>query len=173
METNRERKEYRLGIDQVRRWLPHRSPFLMVDRILEIHPIGDIEKPDFSQSMAGIKVVGLKAVTYNEPIFQGHFPDFSIFPGVMVIEAMAQVGSFSVYPYFMKTPDQDPPKLETILVGVDNVRFRRPVVPGDSLRIETLVTKTRRQMWIYDAVATVDGEKVAEASIMANLKLEA
>jgi 3-hydroxyacyl-[acyl-carrier-protein] dehydratase len=72
----------------------------------------------------------------------------------------------------MKTPDQAPPKLETILVGVDNVRFRRPVVPGDSLRLETLVTKTRGRMWIYDAVATVDGEKVAEASIMANLKLE-
>lgn len=163
--------EYRLGIDQVRRWLPHRAPFLMVDRILEIHPVGDLSDPSFSQTKVGVKVVGIKCVSYNEPIFQGHFPDFSIFPGVMIIETMAQVSSFSMYPYFMKTADQNPPALETILVGVDSVRFRRPVVPGDLLRVETTVTKCRGRLWAFDGIATVDGERVAEASILANLNL--
>ena len=161
--------EYRLGIDQVRRWLPHRAPFLMVDRILEIHPIGDVTDATLTQSKVGVKVVGLKCVSYNEPIFQGHFPDFSIFPGVMIIETMAQVSSFSVYPYLMNTPDQAPPALETILVGVDSVRFRKPVVPGDAMRVETTVTKCRGRLWAFDAVATVENELVAEASILANL----
>ncbi len=163
--------EYRLGIDQVRRWLPHRAPFLMVDRILSIEPIGSVDDRDFGSSKVGIKVLGLKCVSYNEPIFQGHFPQFSIFPGVMIVETMAQVASFSVYPYFMKTPDQDPPALETILIGVDDVRFRKPVVPGDTLHVSTTVTKCRGRIWAFDAVATVDGERVAEASILANLNL--
>src|SRR5690349_1648523 len=85
---------YRLGIEQVRRFLPHRAPFLLVDRILEIHPAGPVTPGDLAASKLGSRVVGLKNVTYNEPFFQGHFPQFSIFPGVLMIEAMAQVASF-------------------------------------------------------------------------------
>lgn len=167
-----EAMDYRLNVDQVRRWLPHRAPFLMVDRILSIQPVGDLDNHNFGASHVGIKVVGLKCVSYNEPIFQGHFPQFSIFPGVMIVETMAQVASFSVYPYVMRSHDQQPPNIETILVGVDSVRFRKPVIPGDTLRVEAVVTKCRGKIWAFDAVAFVDDEKVAEASILANLSLK-
>ena len=89
--------QFRLDIEKVRKFLPHRSPFLLVDRILEIHPV---PHPEGMVPSAGVgtRVVGLKSVTYNEPFFQGHFPDFAIMPGVLILETMAQVASFSVYP---------------------------------------------------------------------------
>src|ERR1700730_9418025 len=93
--------QYRLNIDQIRTFLPHRAPFLLVDRVLEIHPNGDLN--DFSpENMVGIKVVALKNYTYNEPYVMGHFPNFSIVPGVLLLETMAQAASFSIYPYMIK-----------------------------------------------------------------------
>ncbi len=161
--------EHRLGIEQVRRWLPHRQPFLMVDRVLEIHPVGDLKDLTWNSSKNGIKVVGIKNVTYNEPMFAGHFPNFSIFPGVMIIEAMAQMASFSVYPYVEYDLERVAQSLQCILVGVDGVRFRRPVVPGDTLRITTEVSKCRGKIWAFNAQAHVEGTLVAEAELMANL----
>ncbi|MCM2322270.1 MAG: 3-hydroxyacyl-ACP dehydratase FabZ [Oligoflexia bacterium] len=159
---------YRLNIDEIRRFLPHRAPFLFVDRILEIHPQGDLN--DLSpEKMVGIKVVGIKNVSYNEPFFQGHFPSCAILPGVIIVETMAQVSSFSLYPYMCRDIDRLARDFQCIMVGVDAARFRRPVVPGDTLRIETVVTKCRGKLWAFHCEATVDGQKVAEADILANL----
>jgi len=162
---------YRLDIEQVRRWLPHRQPFLMVDRILDIQTVGDLKDWQPGPNKVGIKVTGLKNVTFNEPIFQGHFPEFAIFPGVMIIETMAQVGSFSLYPYLINDMERAS-GFQTILVGVDNVRFRRPVVPGDTIRVETEIVKCRGRLWVFHCKAFVDGEPVAEAEIMANMILK-
>lgn len=161
-------KSYRLSIDEVRKFLPHRSPFLLVDRILEIQLNGPLNGPA-NQDRVGTKVVGIKNVTYNEPYFQGHFPSFSIMPGVLLIETMAQVASFSLYPYMAQDPDRLARDFQCILVGVDGARFRRPVVPGDSVRIETTVTKCRGKLWAFKCQASVDGQHVAEAEILANL----
>ena len=159
---------YQLNINQIQRFLPHRSPFLLVDRILEIHPVGDLSEPPPSAKV-GTKVVALKNVSFNEPYFQGHFPGFAIVPGVLLIETMAQVASFSVYPGMAKNIDQMSKDFQCILVGVDNARFRKPVVPGDSLRIETDVTKCRGTLWGFHCSITVDGERVAETDLLANL----
>ena len=159
---------YRLNIDQIRRFLPHRSPFLLVDRILEIHHMGSLK--DLSPAnMTGIKVVGTKAVSYNEPYFTGHFPSFSIVPGVLIIESMAQVSSFSLYPYLCHDIDRLARDFKCIFVGVDSARFRKPVLPGDVMKIETVVTKCRGKLWAFDAHVTVDGQRVAEAGLLANL----
>ncbi|MCM2277839.1 MAG: 3-hydroxyacyl-ACP dehydratase FabZ [Oligoflexia bacterium] len=159
---------YKLNIDDIRRFLPHRAPFLYVDRILEIHPQGDLN--DMApEKMVGVRVVGIKNVSYNEPFFQGHFPSFSILPGVVILETMAQVSCFSLYPYMCRNIDRLSRDFQCIMVGVDGVRFRRPVVPGDTLRVETVVTKCRGRLWGFRCEATVDGQKVAEADILANL----
>lgn len=163
---------YRFEIDQVREYLPHRFPFLMVDRILEIHPKGDLSTATGTSDKVGTKVVGIKNVTVGEEVFLGHFPGFSIYPGVLIVEAMAQVASFSLLPYVVKA-DGNLNALKRdfrlILVGIDQVRFRKPVIPGDTLRIEATVTKCRGTLWGFHVEASVDGKPVAEAEILANL----
>lgn len=160
--------EYQLNVNQIQGFLPHRSPFLLVDRILEIHPVGDLDAPA-PVAEVGTKVVGIKSVSFNEPYFQGHFPGFAIVPGVLLLETMAQVASFSVYPNMIRKDGPLSKNFQCILVGVEGARFRKPVVPGDTLRIETVVTKQRATLWIFQCVAFVDGQKVAEAEILANL----
>lgn len=165
---NERESSYKLGIDQVRRFLPHRQPFLLVDRILEIHPTGDLN--DLSPNgKVGTRVVALKNVSYNEPYFQGHFPSFAIVPGVLLIETMAQAASFSMYPYMEKDIDRMARDFQCILVGVDSARFRRPVVPGDTIRIESEVTKCRGKLWAFRCTARVDEQLAAEAELLANL----
>lgn len=161
-------RSYCLGIDEVRKFLPHRSPFLLVDRILEIQ-VSVSPTSSAPQDKVGIKVVGLKNISYNEPYFQGHFPSYSIVPGVLLIESMAQVASFSLYPHMSQDPDRLSRDFQCILVGVDGARFRKPVVPGDTVRIETVVTKCRGKLWAFKCQAWVDGQLVAEADILANL----
>ncbi len=163
---------YCLNINQIQRFLPHRSPFLLIDRILEIHPTGDLNAPPPSAPV-GTRVVGLKNVTFNEPYFQGHFPGFAIVPGVLLIETMAQTASFSVYPNMVKDLDRLSRDFQCILVGIDGARFRKPVVPGDTLRIETEVTKSRGKLWVFQCAISVEGQKVAEAEILANLVAQA
>src|SRR5690348_6805267 len=92
---------FSLNINQIQRFLPHRAPFLLVDRILEIHPTGSIDEPPPSANV-GTRVIALKNVCVNEPYFQGHFPGFAIVPGVLLVETMAQAASFSVYPSMVK-----------------------------------------------------------------------
>jgi 3-hydroxyacyl-[acyl-carrier-protein] dehydratase len=158
--------KYRLSVDQIRKFLPHRYPFLLVDRILEIHPAGDVSDPTPGAAKIGTRVIGRKSISFNENCFQGHFPEFSIFPGVLIIESMA------FYPYIEKNLEKIAKDLQCILVGVDNVRFRKPVVPGDVMQTEAVVTKCRGRIWAFQVVATVDGERVAEADLLANLILK-
>lgn len=163
---------YALGIDDVRRFLPHGWPFLFIDRVLEIHPTHS----DFSclpdiKKLEGTRVVALKNVTANEPHINGHFPGFAIMPGVLIAEAMAQTSSFSIYPYVQKDFEAFLDSFKCILLGMDSMRFRKPVTPGDTLIVETTVKKARSAFWRFDAKATVNGEKVADGEIMAQLVL--
>lgn len=157
-----------MTIDQIRKFIPHRHPFLLIDRVLEIETPVPVKSLDASDDKVGIRVLAQKNVSYGEMVFPGHFPDYSILPGVMIIESMAQASSFAVYP-FLADQLHRVGDFQCILVGVDSARFRRPVTPGDVLRIETVVNKYRKGIWGFACTATVDGQKVAEAEIMANL----
>jgi len=134
--------------------LPHRYPFLLVDRIIEI---------DRDES-----AIGIKNVTFNEPHFQGHFPDAPVMPGVLVIEAMAQTaGAICV----LSALDNVKPKV-VYFMTVEDCRFRKPVVPGDQLRLHMKKQKHRRNMWWFRGEAMVDGVLVAEATVSAMLVTE-
>lgn len=139
-------------IQKVMQLLPHRYPFLLVDRILEIEP--------------GKRVLGLKNVTINEPFFQGHFPSQPIMPGVLIIEAMGQAGGVLA----ATALPEDEAEQVIIFMGMDKVRFRKPVVPGDQLIFELKVLKQRRKIFKMSGVAKVDGEVVAEAELMAGFQ---
>ncbi len=128
--------------------LPHRYPFLLVDRIVEVDP--------------GERVVGIKNVTMNEPFFPGHFPDNPVMPGVLIVEAMAQTGAVMV----LREWGEDVAGKFFYLAGVDKVRFRRPVVPGDQLRMELTVLSLRRRSCKMAGRATVDGKLAAEAILL-------
>ena len=138
-----------LDINEIKEILPHRYPFLLVDRIVELE---------------AERIVGLKNVTCNEPFFQGHFPDFPVMPGVLIVEAMAQTAGILV----LKSIENRASKL-VLLVAVENARFRRPVVPGDTLRLEMKLIKRKATVAKMSGVATVDGQVVAEAEMMCKL----
>jgi UDP-3-O-[3-hydroxymyristoyl] N-acetylglucosamine deacetylase/3-hydroxyacyl-[acyl-carrier-protein] dehydratase len=140
-----------LGIEEIMKVLPHRYPFLLVDRIIEIE-----EKK---------RIVGLKNVTINEPFFQGHFPGHPIMPGVLIIEAMAQVGGMLL----MGVLDDAPSKV-VYFMSLDNVKFRRPVKPGDQIRFELEIVQIRGPVCKMRGVARVDGEVVAEADMAAMVR---
>jgi UDP-3-O-[3-hydroxymyristoyl] N-acetylglucosamine deacetylase / 3-hydroxyacyl-[acyl-carrier-protein] dehydratase len=139
-----------LGIEEIMKVLPHRYPFLLVDRIVEVE-----ER----------RIVGLKNVTINEPFFQGHFPGHPIMPGVLIIEAMAQVGGMLLMGAF-----DDPESKVVYFMSLDNVKFRRPVKPGDQLRFELDLTQVRGAVCKMRGVARVDGEVVAEADMAAMVR---
>lgn len=136
-----------LEIQEIMEFLPHRYPFLLVDRILE-----------YEENQ---RIVGIKNVTINEPFFTGHFPGVPIMPGVLILESMAQVGGVLV---FKTLPERDS-KL-VFFMGVEDARFRKPVVPGDQLRIEMLVTRLKTRVGKLNGKAYVEGQLVAEANIM-------
>jgi 3-hydroxyacyl-[acyl-carrier-protein] dehydratase len=138
-----------LDINEIRAILPHRYPFLLVDRILE---------------MDADRIVGIKNITFNEPQFTGHFPDFPVMPGVLIVEAMAQTAGVLV---LHNMPDRAN-KL-VLLVAIENARFRRPVVPGDTLRMEMKIIKRKASVAKMSGIATVDGLVVAEAEVMCKL----
>ncbi|MBU6376179.1 MAG: hypothetical protein KGQ59_09305, partial [Bdellovibrionales bacterium] len=164
---SQQRDRYYLDIEKIRAFLPHRSPFLLVDRILDIQPKGDLSRFDLSNGAdkLGTKVVGLKNFTFNEPFIPGHFPGYSIVPGVIQIETMAQVASFALYPFFEGHPEMKR-GFQCILVGVDAARFRRPVIPGDALRVEAELTKARGKIWGFHVEGFVDGQRAVEADIL-------
>lgn len=130
--------------------LPHRYPFLLVDRILDLKQ--------------GQSIVAIKNVTINEPFFQGHFPDFRVMPGVLIIEAMAQAGGILIY-----NSVPEPEEKLFFLSKIDNLKFRKPVVPGDQLRLEVEILKLKSRVCHIRARAVVDQEVVAEGDIMASL----
>ena len=138
------------GIEEIMKVLPHRYPFLLVDRILEIE-----EKR---------RIVGLKNVTINEPFFQGHFPGHPIMPGVLIIEAMAQVGGMLL----MGSGDHQDKVV--YFMSLDKVKFRRPVRPGDQIRFELEIVQMRGPVCKMTGVARVDGEVVAEAEMAAMVR---
>jgi 3-hydroxyacyl-[acyl-carrier-protein] dehydratase len=140
-----------IEIKEIMHVLPHAYPFLLVDRIIEVDP--------------GKRIVGIKNVTYNEPFFPGHFPGRPIMPGVLIIEAMAQTAGLLV---FKSIPEEEGEKLVYFL-GVDHFRFRKPVIPGDQLRLELEITKHRQSIWGFKGKALVDGKLVAEGELLAML----
>ena len=137
-----------LELRQILEILPHRYPFLLVDRILSMEP--------------GVRATGIKNVSGNEPFFQGHFPGHPIMPGVLIIEAMAQVGGA-----FAMISNQIGTDKVTYFIGIDKCRFRKPVLPGDVLRIELDLTNLRRGIYTFEGKAFVEGVLVAEAELKA------
>lgn len=145
-----------LNVQQIMERLPHRYPMLLIDRVIEMVP--------------GKRVVAIKNVTFNEPFFQGHFPDHPVMPGVLIIESMAQAAAV----FSFEDDDEINPasqKIAYYLVGVDKARFRKPVVPGDQLRLEVDAEHISRSMCKYDARALVDGQVVAQAKIMCAIRI--
>src|SRR5579872_1565622 len=138
-----------LDINEIRRILPHRYPMLLVDRIVELE---------------AERIVGIKNVTANEPFFSGHFPDFPVMPGVLIVEAMAQTAGVLV---LHSIPDRET-KL-VLLVSIENAKFRRPVVPGDQLRIEMSLLRRKATVAKMAGRVTVNGTVVAEAEVMCKL----
>ncbi|MCH7977729.1 MAG: 3-hydroxyacyl-ACP dehydratase FabZ [Acidobacteria bacterium] len=136
-----------LDINEIQKILPHRPPFLLVDRILELEP----QK----------RIVGIKNVTINEPFFTGHFPNFPVMPGVLIVEAMAQTGGVLV---LRDLPDADS-KL-VFFAAIEKAKFRRPVFPGDQLRLEVEVLSRRATFWRMRGKALVDGQLAAEAVVL-------
>jgi beta-hydroxyacyl-ACP dehydratase FabZ len=137
------------SVTDIMKFLPHRYPFLLVDRIVEIDP------PQ--------RIVGLKNVTINEQFFQGHFPGAPVMPGVLIIEAMAQVAGVMIY---RDMPDEEKSRKLIYFTGIENAKFRRPVVPGDQLRIEMELVNRRSTFGKMAGRALVEGKLAAEAMVM-------
>jgi 3-hydroxyacyl-[acyl-carrier-protein] dehydratase len=142
-----------MDIHEVLEHLPHRYPFLLIDRVLEVVP--------------NESIVALKNVTINEPFFPGHYPHHPVMPGVLVIEAMAQASGILSFKTMAKLPSDDS---VYYFVGIENARFKRPVGPGDQLILKATVTMNKRGMWKFSCKAEVDGQIAAEADLICTLK---
>tara|TARA_A200000113_G_scaffold117193_1_gene105129 strand:+ start:21 stop:479 length:459 start_codon:yes stop_codon:yes gene_type:complete len=133
--------------------LPHRYPFLLVDKIVE-----------FEESKS---ILAIKNVSFNEPFFNGHFPGYPVMPGVLILEALAQASGLLVF----KTPSLCPPNESLYLfVGIDKARFKKPVIPGDQLKLKVEMKKSRQGFAVFDALATVEDEVAASAELMCGFK---
>lgn len=140
-------------VEEIRRFLPHRYPLLMVDRVLECVP--------------GKYLTAIKNVSVNEPHFNGHFPEVPIMPGVLIIEALAQATGLLGFRTMSEEPNSN---LLYMLVGVDNIRFKRQVVPGDQLLLKVTLLRRSKVIWKFDCEASVDGELVTKASMLCAAK---
>ena len=142
-----------LDINQIKEFLPHRYPMLLVDRVLDWE--------------AGKSITAIKNVTANEEYFNGHFPNKPVMPGVLMIEAMAQAAALLSFLTMGQKPDEN---TLVYFLGIDNARFKRPVEPGDQLRLQVEIVKVARGIWKYKACATVDGQLAVEADLMCTLR---
>jgi 3-hydroxyacyl-[acyl-carrier-protein] dehydratase len=142
-----------MDIHQVLSYLPQRYPLLMIDRVLECEP--------------GKRILALKNVSANEPYFPGHFPNRPVMPGVLILEAMAQAAAILVFRSLGTRPDE---KSVYYYAGIDNARFKRPVEPGDQLRIEVLILGSKRGIWKFGCAARVGETLVAEADILCTVR---
>lgn len=138
-----------MDVVEIQNLLPHRYPFLLIDRVVEFHE--------------GQSLIGIKNVTVNEPFFQGHFPEKPVMPGVLILEALAQATGLLAFRTGNRGAERDS---LYYLVGIDKARFKQPVEPGDQLRLSVELIKTRRGIWVFDTAATVDGNTAATAEIM-------
>lgn len=142
-----------MRIEDIKKLLPHRYPYLLVDRVVELE--------------LGKRILAYKNITANEEVFNGHFPEEPIFPGVMIIEAMAQAAGILGFATVNKQPDD---KSLYLFAGVDGVRFKRPVVPGDKLMLEAEIDSGKRNIWRFNCRATVDGQLTCQATILCALQ---
>jgi 3-hydroxyacyl-[acyl-carrier-protein] dehydratase len=140
-----------MDIQEIQQLLPHRYPFLLVDRVVEIVP--------------GQKLMAYKNVTMNEPFFNGHFPGHPVMPGVLILEALAQASAILAY----KSEGMDPTRMVSYLMAVDGARFRKPVVPGDRLHLQVEVIRHKGSIWKTKGTALVDGVKVSEGEFLATV----
>ncbi|MCA0900639.1 3-hydroxyacyl-ACP dehydratase FabZ [Microbulbifer agarilyticus] len=138
-----------MDVQEIRQYLPHRYPFLLVDRVVELEE--------------GKSIKGYKNISINEEVFNGHFPEVPIFPGVMIVEALAQVSGILGFKTLGQKPEDG---YLYLFAGIDNVRFKRQVVPGDRLQLESEVVSERRGIWKFAGKASVDGELAASADIL-------
>jgi 3-hydroxyacyl-[acyl-carrier-protein] dehydratase len=141
-----------LDINRIMKLLPHRYPILLVDRVLEFEP--------------GKRIKALKNVTINEPVFQGHFPNHPVMPGVLILEALAQTAALLTFSEKEERPENE----VYLFVGIDGARFKKLVVPGDQLHLNVSVDRYMRGIWKFKATATVDGQVVTEAELMCTVK---
>lgn len=151
-----ENQDKTLDICQIKQYLPHRYPMLLVDRVLTWE--------------SGKSITAIKNVTANEEFFNGHFPNKPVMPGVLMVEAMAQTAAILSFLTMGKKPDEH---TLVYFVGIDNVRFKRPVGPGDQLKMDVEIVRISRGIWKYKAVATVDGKLAVEADLMCTLRSSA
>lgn len=142
----------KLNVHQIRKILPHRYPFLLVDRV---------ENIEFGQ-----RIHAIKNVTVNEPFFPGHFPEYPVFPGVLIMEALAQAAAILTFASASEEDTKNAADDLYLFAGIDNARFKRPVMPGDRLELFAEMTASKRGIYKYKAVAKVDGQVVAEADLM-------
>ncbi len=138
-----------MDVVEIRKYLPHRYPFLLVDRVVELNP--------------GESIVAYKNLTVNEQFFEGHFPEQPVFPGVMLLEAMAQAAGILGFKTMDKTPADGS---IYYFVGSDKLRFKRPCVPGDRVMLRASILSERRGIWKFEVSADVDGEQCASATIL-------
>jgi 3-hydroxyacyl-[acyl-carrier-protein] dehydratase len=138
-----------MDINEIREYLPHRYPFLLVDRVVELE--------------VGKSIVAYKNISINEDCFNGHFPDFPVFPGVLITEAMAQAAGILGFKTMGKKPADGSLYM---FAGTDKLRFRRPVVPGDRLQLEASIVSEKRGIWKFECKASVDGELAASGTII-------
>jgi 3-hydroxyacyl-[acyl-carrier-protein] dehydratase len=142
-----------MDIHEILEYLPHRYPFLLVDRVLDVVP--------------GERITALKNVSMNEPFFPGHYPHHPVMPGVLVIEALAQTAAILSFKSMGGKPDD---KSVYYFVGIDSARFKRPVTPGDQLIFEVAIHASKRGIWKFSAQAKVDGQVAAEAELMCTMR---
>lgn len=138
-----------MDVLELRKYLPHRYPFLLLDRVVELDE--------------GERILAYKNISINEEVFQGHFPHFPVFPGVLIVEAMAQACGVLGFKSMNKTPEDGSIYL---FAGIDDVRFKRQVIPGDQVYIEAQILSEKRGIWKFACKATVDGQLVTSATIM-------
>ena len=138
-----------MDVTEIRKYLPHRYPFLLVDRVVELKP--------------GESIVAYKNLTVNEPLFDGHFPDKPVFPGVLLVEAMAQAAGILGFKTMDKTPEDGS---IYYFVGADKLRFKHPCVPGDRVMLRASIISDRRGIWKFDVSADVDDKLCASATIL-------
>jgi 3-hydroxyacyl-[acyl-carrier-protein] dehydratase len=142
-----------MGIKEVLQYLPHRYPFLLIDRVLACEP--------------GKSITALKNVTINEPFFVGHFPHHPIMPGVMIIEALAQAAAILSFRTMDHKADE---RVIYYFVGIDRARFKRPVIPGDALALEVTLKRRARNIWMFSGTARVNDVVATEAELMCTIR---